>query len=230
MKAVIIAGGKGTRMLPLTEKVPKVLVEVNGKPFLYYVLKNLQQAGCSEWGIVVGYKQEMIAEFLEEYGFTAVLIDQKEQQGTGHALLQAKAFAGKESFLALGGDNLWSTEDFRTIQKADEFTYVCGVETAHPERYGVLVTKGDTLLEIREKPKEKLGNLINTGLYKFTPEIFAKLEKITVSPRGELELTDAVTMLAGEKKVKVVKAKWWLDLGTLEDIPMVERFLKKKDF
>ena len=228
MKVVIMAAGKGTRMLSLTEKTPKVLVEVNGKPFLYYVLKSLGLAGYTEIGIIVGYMGEKIGEFLQEYGFKATLIEQKEQKGTGHAVLQARKFVGKENFVVLGGDNLWGVDDLKAIGKHDELNYVSGVRVEDTQRYGVIITEKNYLKEIREKPKEDCGKLINTGLYQFTPEIFSKLEKVTVSPRGEIELTDAITMLAKEGKVKVLQAKWWLDLGSKEDIPKVEMFLRKE--
>lgn len=226
MKVVILAAGKGTRMLPLTEKVPKVLIPINGKPFLKYVLENLQKAGYTEFAIVVGYLREKIKEFLEKNDIKATLIEQKEQLGTGDAVLQAEKFVGNEDFLVLGGDNLWSAEDFKEFNKEDEFNYISGVEVEDAQGYGVLITKGDLLKEIKEKPQENFGNLINAGLYKFKPEIFEKLKEIESSPRGELELTDAISELAKEGEVKVLKARWWLDLGNKEDIAKVEEFLK----
>jgi len=227
MKVVILAAGKGTRMLPLTKTIPKVLVEINGKPFLKYVIENLHKAGYTELGIVVGHLKEKVASFLEENNIKAELIEQKEQLGTGDAVLKAEGFVGGEDFLVLGGDNLWSAEDLKKINQNSEFNYVSGVEVDKTEDYGILITKGEMLEEIKEKPKENFGNLINAGLYKFKPEIFEKLKNLRLSPRGELELTDALSKLAKEGKVKVVKAKWWLDLGKNEDIPKVEKFLRE---
>ncbi len=228
MKAVILAAGKGTRMLPLTENIPKVLVEVNGRPFLYYVLKNLQAAGYNDFGIIVGYKKEKFPAFLKKYGFKAALIEQKEQLGTGHALMQARTFCGKEDFIVLGGDNLFSVKELKEICKEDNFCYVVGKEVADPSRYGVLLAKGKKLAKIVEKPTEFVGNLINIGLYKFTAEIWAALQQVKLSPRGEYELTDAITILAQQGRVKVLKLKdYWLDLGCKEDIPRLEEFLKK---
>ncbi len=215
-------------MLPLTEKVPKVLVEMNGKPFLYYVLKNLQKAGYDDIGIVVGYKKEQFPEFLEKYGFKATLIEQTEQKGTGHAVMQARDFTKDENFVVLGGDNIWSPKDLKEIAREDDLNYIAGYEVKDPEKYGVLVTKGDSLVEIVEKPTKFVGNLINTGLYKFTPEIYRALEKIEKSERGEYELTDALSLLASDRKVKVTRIKeYWIDLGSKEDIPKVSEALKK---
>ena len=228
MKAVIMAAGKGIRMLPLTEEVPKVLVEINGKPFLCYVLENLKKAGYDDIGIVVGYKKQQFPDFLKKYGFKATLIEQKQQKGTGHAVMQARDFTEDEDFIVLGGDNIWSPNDLKGIARDDNLNYVAGYEVKDPEKYGVLVTKGDSLVEIVEKPTKFVGNLINTGLYKFTPEIYRALEKIEKSERGELELTDAISLIASEGKVRVVKVKdYWIDLGSKEDIPKVSGALKK---
>jgi bifunctional UDP-N-acetylglucosamine pyrophosphorylase/glucosamine-1-phosphate N-acetyltransferase len=215
MKALIMAAGKGTRMLPLTQNTPKVLIPVNGKPFLHYVIEHLKQAGVSEFGIIVGYLKEQVAEFVRENNINATIIVQTQQKGTGHALMQGKDFCNGEDFIACGGDNLWSVNDFKSM---------IGANMA----IGVLVKDdSNNLIEIKEKPKEFVGNLINTGLYKFTPEIFVELEKIKESSRGEYELTDAITSLAQQGKISVIETKdYWLDLGCLEDIPKVEKYLK----
>ena len=227
MKAIIMAAGKGTRMLPLTEDIPKVLVEVNGKPFLYYVIKNLEKAGFSDIRIIVGYKKEKIKEFLKEYNLKGELMDQKEQLGTGHAVMQLEGVVISENFVLLGGDNLWDVDSLKDIAKDDDLNYICGIEVEDTSKYGVLVVEGDKLVRVAEKSKESLGNLINTGLYKFTPEIFEALKIIEKSERGEFELTAAVSILAKEGKVKVIKAKWWKDLGCVDDIKPVGEFLEK---
>lgn len=228
MKVVILAAGKGVRMLPFTETIPKVLIEINGKPFIYYVLKNLQKAGYSDFGVIVGYKWEMVKDFLDKYGFKATLIKQEEQLGTGHAVSLAKEYVNNEDFIVVVGDNLWGIEDLKEFSIEDNLCYISAIKTDIPERYGVLVTKNDFLVDIIEKPKEFVGDLINTGLYKFTPEIFEALKKIEKS-KGEYQLTDAIVLLAKENKVKVKKIKdFWKDFGKPGDIPEVEKFLKEK--
>lgn len=229
MKAVILAAGKGVRMMPLTENTPKVLVEINGKPFLYYVIKSLQKAGYNDFCLITGYKKEKIEEFLKQYKIKATTVEQKEQKGTGDAVMHASNFTGKENFIALGGDNLWSVEDLKQINKEDNYNYISGIEVKNPEKYGVLIEENGFLKEIKEKPKQHYGNLINTGLYKFTPEIFEALKKIKPSPRRELELTDAITLLAREKKVKLIKIRhFWKDLGSIQDIEQMSKFLKER--
>jgi len=103
------------------------------------------------------------------------------------------------------------------------------LRVANPEKYGVLAAKDGKLIRIHEKPKEFVGDLINTGLYKFTPEIYNYLAQIKLSPRGEYELTDALTLLAQKENVVVVQVKdYWLDLGTTADILKIENFLNNR--
>ena len=217
-------------MLPLTLDKPKILVEVNGKPFLMHILERLFDAGFEDKNIaiVAGYKKEKIEEFLDEQNLGVTVIDQPAQLGTGDALYQARAFVDEEDFIAMYGDNLFSVDDFVNIQRDDEYCYITGWKVDHPEKYGVLACDGEMLVSIVEKPKEFIGNLINAGLFKFTPDIFEALEQIEISERGELELTDAISLLAGGRKVKVLMLKdYWLEIGKKEDIEKVEAFLKK---
>ena len=226
-KIVIMAAGKGIRMLPLTRYVPKVLVNINGRPFLYYVMKNILKAGYDDIAIIVGYKREKIKEFLDEFGFKARLISQKKRLGTGHALKQVKAFAKDDNFVVICGDNLWSARDLSAIKNINKFCYISGMEHPRPGNYGVLIEGKGLLKKIVEKPKSFVGNMINVGLYKFTSEIFDALDNIKKSERGEYELTDAISFLAEQGKVKIITLKdYWLDLGSLDDIPKVEQFLK----
>jgi len=227
MKAVILAAGKGTRMLPLTEKVPKVLININEKPFLYYLLTNLKKAGYTDIGIIVGYKREQIASFLKKYNFKAVLIRQKEPLGTAHAISLAEEFVNKENFVCLGGDNLWSPKDLKAVAIDNNMNYIVGIKSKTPEKYGVLLSRNGYLTAMPEKPKKFVGDVINTGLYKFTPEVFIAIRNIQKSARGEYEINDAIMRLAKDKKVKVLKIKdYWLDLGCPEDIPRISEFLK----
>lgn len=231
MKAIILAAGKGTRMLPFTIDRPKVLVEINGKPYLHYVIENVQQAGFTEIAIVVGYKKEKIKEFLAKNNIKATLIEQKEPLGTGHAVLQAQQFCGKDDFVLFGGDNLFSVQDLKTVQQKDRFCYVVGTEVEDWQKFGVLVVNHGKLIKIVEKPQQFVGNLINCALYKFTADLWPALDKIQPSERGEIELTDAVSILALEGKVKVLELKeQWIDLGCTEDIRKIKEFLiaKKK--
>lgn len=225
----MLAAGKGIRMLPYTNERPKVLIEIAGKPFLHYVLKNLEKAGINNIGIVVGYKKEKIYDFVREYGFNVSFIEQKQQLGTGHAVLCAKNWVGDENFIVLMGDNLYSENDILTLSKLeDNYIYVSAFRSDHPEDYGVIEMKDHSLIKIQEKPSHPKSNLVNVGLYKLTSKIFNTLVRIKKSPRGELELTDAINDLASYGEVKVYELKnYWLDMSVKEDLLKVEEKIKE---
>ncbi|OIP75908.1 MAG: hypothetical protein AUK07_00635 [Parcubacteria group bacterium CG2_30_36_21] len=235
-KVVIAAAGQGIRMLHLTRNKSKHLIKVQEKPFLAYLLDNLLKAGYSELILVVGYKAEMMREFLRKYDYRAKVINQfnilggkEKEYGTLCPLKCVKDVVGKENFLMVYGDNLYSVKDLRVLNIDDDYNYIAGFYHEHPEKYGVLISDNGFLKEIIEKPKKYVGNLINTGLYKFTPEVFDKIPQICRSSRGEYELTDAITLLAKEKKVKIKKIQdYWLDFGRPSDIIRVSKFLKNE--
>ncbi len=226
MKAVVLCAGRGTRMLPLTKKTHKVLIEVRKRPFLYYVLRNLQKAGFDDIALVVGYMREAFEPFLQKYGFAARLVVQDEQLGTAHAVLQAEGFTGKGCFAVVGGDTLLSPVDYSQAKSRDEFCYVTGTGHSHPEKYGVIVEENGFLVSMPEKPLERVGNIINVGLYKFTPEIYNAIRHIKKSPRGEYEINDAIMHLAKDRRVRVLMLKGkWRDFGCLRDISVMESHL-----
>ena len=225
MKALVLAAGKGVRMMPLTIDKPKVLIQISGKPFLSYVLENLKKAGFSESDIfiVVSHHKEQVIKWLDENGISANIIDQGKPQGTGHAVLQAERWI-KENFVVAMGDNLYSAADMEHMAVEDELFYVGAFESTHPRDYGVIETKAGKLVKIEEKPANPKSSLVNTGLYKFTPEIFSVLKKLQKSPRGEYELTDAINILAAEGKVRAVKLHdYWIDMSSAEQLPKIEK-------
>jgi len=234
MKVVIAAAGQGTRMLHLTKNKSKHLINVQRKPFLAYLFNNLLKAGYKDLILVVGFRADLFKKFLKNYDYKAKIVNQykilgekKKEYGTLCPLKCVRDIVGKENFLAVYGDNLYSVKDLRAFNIDDNYNYVAGFRHQHPEKYGVLVTNNSFLEKIVEKPKKFVGNLINTGLYKFTPEIFEKIPLVKKSPRGEYELTDAITLLAKERKVKVKKIRdYWLDFGNPADIVKLSRFLK----
>lgn len=233
-KVVISAAGRGTRMLDLAKDKPKHLIEVNNKPFLYYLLRNLKQAGFSEVIMVVGYKPEFMTDFVKKFhnGFDIKIINQfdilgEDRYGTACPLECIKDLVKDESFVAIYGDNLYDVKDLQRFNINDNYNYVAGLPHEQPQNYGVLQVGEDELLkQIIEKPDHYVGNLINTGLYKFTSEVFDYLDKINLSPRGEYELTDVINLLAKENKVKALDLQGvWLDFGKPDDIKKVEDYL-----
>jgi len=239
-KVVISAAGRGTRMLELSEDKPKMLIEINGRPFLAYLLDNILEAGYTEIMMVMGYKEEMMKEFLKNYKYEGkkyaidtvnqfeVLGPKEKEYGTACPLKCVKDWTAGENFISLVGDNMYSARDLKAMDVDDEYNYVGGLKHEAPERFGVLIGEGELLKEIIEKPKEFVGNLINTSLYKFTPAMFEKLPLIGRSPRGEYEITDVISLLAkdGRVKVKILQDNW-MDFGRPEDIEKFsEEFLQ----
>ncbi len=235
-KAVIAAAGKGTRMLHLSDDKPKHLIKVSGKPFLFYLLNNLLEAGFEELILIVGYKHEKIDEFLKTFkgGEKVKTINQfdvlgKEEYGTA-CVIKSLMNEIEESFLMVCGDNLYSIKDLERFKNINnQYSYVGGFYHKTPEKYGVLKEEKGLLKEIVEKPKEHIGNLINISLYSFQPEIIEKVQEIKKSERGEYEITDAINLLAKEGKVKIKEIEdYWLDFGNPSDIKTVSDFLEKR--
>ncbi len=234
-KVVILAGGKGTRMGNLTTDLPKHLIPVNGRPFIYYLLNNVVAAGLTDIIISVGYKKEKWSEFIKSYKHELKIIDQYERvsgkYGSAIPVAAVEPEFGNDNFIAVNGDNLYSKNDFKAICHDDNLNYIAGYSMDHPERYGVLESDNkDFLITIHEKSPNPPTDLINSGLYKFTPDYFDKVKDIKISPRGEYEITDVITSLAKQGKVKVQKLQdYWYDFGQPEDIDKVSEFLKTQD-
>lgn len=240
-KVVISAAGQGTRMLELAKDKSKHLIKVKDKPFLAYLLDNVYEAGYREVILVVGFKGDMMKQFTDDYlhdkaDLKIDLISQYEilgpkevAYGTACPIKCARELVGQENFISLAGDNFYTVEQLKAMNINDEFSHVAGVEHDHPERFGVLIEEDGYLKEIKEKPEEFVSNFINISLYKFTPEIFEKISEIKKSPRGEYEITDAINLLAKEKKVKINKMKdFWMDFGRPDDIEKFSKFLQSK--
>jgi NDP-sugar pyrophosphorylase family protein len=246
-KVVVAAAGQGTRMLHLSQDKSKHLICVKDRPFLAYLMDNLISAGYSDIILVVGFKKELMNGFKEDFLMcsTAVknskekvkieIVDQHEilgpkekEYGTACPIKCVKDIVGKDDFIYVYGDNLFSVADLKSMNINDEFCYIAGLKQEHPEKYGVLIEDGgDFLEEIIEKPKEFVGDLINAGLYKFTSEVFKKISKIKKSPRGEYEITDVITLLSKERRVKIKKIKdYWHDFGNPADIEKLTEFIE----
>ena len=238
-KVVISAAGQGTRMLELSKEKSKHLISVKERPFLAYLLDNILEAGYKEIILVVGFREDLIRDFLKDYKFNGndykievvnqfeILGPKEKEYGTACPIKCVKDLVKGESFISLCGDNFYTVEDLKLINVDDEFNYVAGILNDKPENFGVLVEEDGFLKEIIEKPEEFVGNLINTSLYKFTPEIFEKVFEIEKSSRGEYEITDAISLLAKKKKVKIKKIKdYWMDFGRPDDIKKFEDYLK----
>ena len=240
---VILAAGKGTRMLELSKDKPKHLIHIKTKPFLYYLLKNIKRANFEEIILVIGYQKEKMEEFAEQYKhkFNLTLVDQfeiigTEKYGTACPVEATHELINDENFIVINGDDLYSVEDLKIMRGLEnKYCYVAGYHHPEPQHYGLhKIDKQGFLEGITEKPKPNidfdasrpLDYSINIGMYKFTPEIFDAIKKINKSPRGEYEITDAITLLAKQKKVKVVPIKdGWKSFTNPEDVDKMEQIV-----
>jgi UDP-N-acetylglucosamine diphosphorylase/glucosamine-1-phosphate N-acetyltransferase len=230
MKAVVLAAGKGVRLDPVTTVRPKHLIRVGGKPILQFCLEALKEVGVTEILIVTHYMGEAIRQFFgsgEKLCLNLKYVEQPSVLGTGNATAVAEPFL-KEDFLLVYGDLLFSSESVKRIletfnhKKASAVMAVVPVDK--PESYGIVALQnGDQISRIVEKParKDAPSNLANAGIYVLTNEIFDVLHSIDPSLRGELELTDAISIFAKSKKtvlaVEIPKPDW-LDIGRPWDL------------
>jgi len=172
-QAVILAAGEGQRLRPFTLTKPKVMIPIAGKPMLQYAIESLAQIGIRNIVLVVGYRREQVFDYIgsgEQFGVNITYITQERQLGTAHALAQAKAVTENE-FLVLSGDNLIEANTIAQLATAEPNAMVVKM-VDNPLRYGVVTIEDGVVKEIVEKPKEAKSNLINTGIYALTTEIF----------------------------------------------------------
>lgn len=234
-------------MLELSKDKSKHLIAIEDRPFLAYLLDNIIEAGYTEIILVVGFREDLMRDFVKSYRFNGkrenikiinqfkILGPKEKMYGTACPLMCVKNLIGEnESFISLVGDNFYYFKDLRLMDIDDNFNYVAGYFSDNYEKYGILFKDQEGLLKrIIEKPKPgelpkgSFGHLINTSLYKFTPEIFDAVLEIDKSPRGEYEITDAISLLARKERVKVVQINnFWMDFGRPEDINKFSDFLK----
>lgn len=225
-QAVILCGGKGSRLAPLTDEIPKVLVEINGKSILEYKLELLKEL-VEEVILIIGYKKEKIIEkFGEDYfGLKISYVVQEIPEGTGHALLQAKILL-KDEFIVLNGDDYYSKEDLKKLLSVKFGMF--GWKVTTPSKWGILeIDLEDNLIEIEEKPANPKSNLANIGAYAFSVKIFEK--ELIKSTRGEYEIVDYLNYLVSVgEKVKVLEAKVWIYINDFEELEEAKKKINPK--
>ena len=221
MKVVILAAGKGTRMLPLTETRPKPMLKVVNKIILEHNLEQLDGL-VEEVILVVGYLGDKIKNYFGNKfkNLKIRYVEQREQRGTGHALMMAKDKL-EDDFLVLGGDDLYFREDIKKV--LNKRLCILVKEIPNPECFGVVDTKGRKVIELVEKPKNPKGNLVNTSLYHLNKEVFEIELKET--ERGEFELTDYIK---GILPIDFVIAENWFPLTYPWNLLEVNEFLISK--
>lgn len=217
MKAIILAAGEGLRCRPLTLTRSKVMLPVANKPILEHVVRALAKNGIKDIILIVGYEKERIMDYFEDglnFGVKITYIDQKAQLGTAHAVKRAEGLIGPDDseFLVVNGDNLIEAQTIADLleNREGEATLLT-VKMKDPEGYGVVLKDGKNVKKILEKKPEKESNIVNTGIYVFTPSVFEFIKETPISEYGEYAITDTIQLMINrEKTVTAVptEAKW----------------------
>jgi glucose-1-phosphate thymidylyltransferase len=238
MKGVILAGGKGTRMLPLTKVTNKHLLPIYDAPMIYYPIRTLVAAGIKDILIVVG--GESMGDFLRllgdgsEFGITLTYRCQVGSGGIPSALSLAKEFADGENVMVVLGDNIMEESVAKDVVEFELRKKPAGAklflkEVHDPQRYGVIELKDGKIVAIHEKPKNPPTNLCATGVYLFDSEIFDIIARLHPSKRGELEIADAVSDYMTKGRLSWGKINdYWTDAGTLESWFEANQMVREK--
>ena len=232
MKGVVLAGGFGTRLLPLTKITNKHLLPVWDKPMIYYPIQTLVDAGIKEILIVSG--PEHSGHFLrllgsgKEFGVKFTYEIQEEAGGIAQALGLAEDFAGNNSVAVVLGDNIFGEKfDFSDFRGGARIFLM---KVPDPQRFGVPKLEGDKVVLIEEKPKEPKSSYAVTGLYIYDNEVFKVIRTLKSSARGELEITDVnnAYIKRGELTYSILDG-WWTDAGTFESLLRANNLVAKKE-
>lgn len=233
MKGLILSGGKGTRLRPLTYTSAKQLVPVANKPVLFYGIEALVAAGITDIGIVVGDTQAEIRAAVgdgSKWGAKVTYLPQDAPRGLAHAVLISEPFIGADPFVMYLGDNLLNrgiVEFVEQFVKERPAAQILLTPVPDPQMFGVAELKDGKVVRLVEKPKEPKSNLALVGVYMFGPEIFASVKTIKPSFRNELEITDAIQDLIdrGLRVTPHLVSGWWKDTGKLEDMLEANRLI-----
>jgi glucose-1-phosphate thymidylyltransferase len=253
LKALVLAGGRGTRLRPITHTRAKQLVPVANKPVLHYGLEAIAAAGIREVGIIVSDPREMLqpdhrtgemvtvlvnsqAEIRADvgdgsaFGLEVTYIEQEAPLGLAHAVKIAESFMAGDSFVMYLGDNLIKdgiTPFVREFEREKPEAQILLAQVARPWEFGVAELEGDRVVRLEEKPKQPRSDLALVGVYLFTRSIFDAVRAIKPSPRGELEITDAIQHLitSGRNVRSHVIQGWWKDTGRVEDLLEANRIV-----
>lgn len=227
MKGVVLHGGAGTRLRPLTHTGPKQLIPIANKPMSQYAIEALKEAGITEIGVVLGsLAPEKVQEYYgdgSKFGVSITYINQGEPKGIAHAVKLTEYFVGEDPFVVFLADNILKggirgmVEEFENSQAAAEIA-LCPV--SNPQSFGVAELKDGRIVRLIEKPKEPPSDLALVGIYLFRKQVFDSIRRLKPSWRKELEITDAIQTLMDdglEVRHHLVKG-WWKDTGRPEDI------------
>ncbi len=234
MKALVLSGGKGTRLRPITYTSAKQLVPVANKPVLFRVIEAIAAAGIQDIGIVVGDTAEEIQAAVGDgsrWDVRVTYIPQEAPLGLAHAVKIAEPFLGQDRFVMFLGDNVIQggiAELVRQFEASDWNSQIVLKEVENPQQYGVAELNGNgQILRLVEKPKTPRSNLALVGIYMFDHHVFEAVNAIKPSWRGELEITDAIQWLVdhGYRVYPYIHRGWWIDTGKMEDLLEANRLV-----
>jgi glucose-1-phosphate thymidylyltransferase len=235
MKGILLSGGTGSRLRPITHTGPKQLIPVANKPVIEYAVEDLTEAGITEFGVVLGEKgREEIQECLGDgsaYGVDITYIVQGEPLGLAHAVGCARDFIGDDNFVVYLGDNILKEGIADLVTSFESEEYGAGIalqEVDNPEQFGIIKTdEAGKVQEVVEKPDNPTTNQAIIGVYIFSPKVFDTIATLEPSWRGELEITDAIQSLLedGHAIDTHVVTGWWKDTGKPEDILEANRLV-----
>ncbi len=227
MKGIILHGGHGTRLRPLTHTGPKQLLPIANKPMSQYGIESMIESGINEIAIIVGgIGANKVKEYYGnglKFGIKFSYVEQDQPRGIAHAISLCKDFIKNEKFLVFLGDNILKDSIVKygeEFQKCDADASIVLCEVKNPSRFGIAEVENGKIKKIIEKPKEPLSNLAVIGVYFLTPKIFDVIDRLKPSWRNELEITDALQMLLEENNNIIYNtvSENWKDTGTPEDI------------
>lgn len=233
MKGLILSGGKGTRLRPITHTAAKQLVPVANKPILFYAIEAMQEAGILEIGIIIGETGAEVRAAVGDgsrWGVKVTYLPQEAPLGLAHAVKISEEFMAGEPFVMYLGDNLIRggiksfVDEFKAMKPDAQILLA---KVPNPNQFGVAVLEGGKVINLEEKPKEPKSDLALVGVYLFSQKVFGAVNAIQPSPRGELEITDAIQYLIdqGEAVLPHVITGWWKDTGKLSDMLEANRIM-----
>jgi glucose-1-phosphate thymidylyltransferase len=244
VKGLILCGGAGTRLRPITHTSAKQLVPVANKPILFYGIEDMTAAGITDLGIIVGDTADEIMAAVgdgSQWGATVTYLPQDEPRGLAHCVLIARDFLGDDDFVMYLGDNLLQqglgefVEHFETARTASgDPPAVAQILLAHvddPRQFGVAEVSGSgEVVRLVEKPADPPSDLALVGVYLFDSHVHEAVRAIEPSGRGELEITDAIQWLIdqGHRVVHEVLVGWWIDTGKKDPLLESNRYLLER--
>lgn len=233
MKGIILAGGSGTRLKPLTKVISKQLLPIYNKPMIYYPLETLKQAGIKDILIIVSPHHS--GDFIDllgsgkDFGVRLSYEIQDKPEGIAQAFLLAENFIGEDSVALILGDNIFQDDFSSDIQSFKDGAYIFIKEVSDPERFGVVeIAENNTVLSLEEKPKKPKSSFVQTGLYICDNSVIEKAKILQPSARSELEITDVMNMYLKECTLYANKVQGaWFDAGTFESMFEASSYIRK---